>query len=179
MEIGDKIKSLRKKMDLTQEELASRSELTKGFISQLERNLNSPSVDTLKDVLEALGTNLGDFFQEKEDEQIVFTSDDYFVGVNEKMGHSMEWIVPNSVKNNMEPVLLTLEPEGESKIYSPNEGEEFGYVLQGEIKIFYGGKEFKVKKGETFYVFSDEERYIKNSSKGKSKVLWISNPPNF
>lgn len=179
MEIGDKIKSLRKKMDLTQEELASRSELTKGFISQLERNLNSPSVDTLKDVLEALGTNLGDFFQEKEDEQIVFTSDDYFVGVNEKMGHSMEWIVPNSVKNNMEPVLLTLEPEGESKIYSPNEGEEFGYVLKGEIKIFYGGKEFKVKKGETFYIFSDEERYIKNSSKGKSKVLWISNPPNF
>ena len=50
MEIGDKIKSIRKKMGLTQEELADRSELTKGFISQLERNLNSPSVDTLADL---------------------------------------------------------------------------------------------------------------------------------
>lgn len=179
MEIGDKIKSLRKKMDLTQEELASRSDLTKGFISQLERNLNSPSVDTLKDILEALGTNLGDFFQEKEDEQIVFTSEDCFVGVNEKMGHSLEWIVPNSVKNNMEPVLLTLEPEGESKVYTPNEGEEFGYVLKGEIKLYYGEKEFKLKKGETFYFFSDHERHIQNISKGQSKVLWISNPPNF
>ncbi|MDO4605399.1 MAG: helix-turn-helix transcriptional regulator, partial [Helcococcus sp.] len=80
MEIGDKIKSLRKKMGLTQEELADRSELTKGFISQLERNLNSPSVDTLADVLEALGTNLGDFFTETEEEQIIFEQEDFFVG---------------------------------------------------------------------------------------------------
>lgn len=179
MEIGERIKRLRKKMDLTQEELAERSELTKGFISQLERNLNSPSVDTLADVLEALGTNLGDFFQQKEDEQIVFSSEDFFVGTNEKLGHSMEWIVPNSVKNSMEPVLFTLEPGGESKIYSPNEGEEFGYVLKGEIKLIIGEKEYRVKKGETFYFFSDEERQIKNISKGQTKLLWISNPPNF
>lgn len=179
MEIGEKIKSLRKKLDLTQEELAERSELTKGFISQLERNLNSPSVDTLSNVLEALGTNLGEFFTDGQNEQIVFTEEDFFVGINEKLGHKMEWIIPNSVKNEMEPVILTLEKDGESKKYSPNEGEEFGYVLKGEIKLFYGNEEFRVKKGETFYIFSDEERYIKNISKGETKLLWISNPPNF
>ncbi|MFM1581127.1 helix-turn-helix domain-containing protein [Helcococcus bovis] len=179
MEIGDKIKKLRKKMDLTQEELAERSELTKGFISQLERNLNSPSVDTLADVLEALGTNLGDFFTNKEDEQIIFKEEDFFVGTNDKLGHKMEWIVPNSVKNNMEPVMFTLDRDGCSKVYTPNEGEEFGYVVKGEIKLVFGEKEYRLKKGETFYFFSDEERYIKNIYKGESKVLWISNPPNF
>lgn len=180
MEIGEKIKSLRKKMDLTQEELAERSELTKGFISQLERNLNSPSVDTLADVLEALGTNLGDFFSIKsEEEQIVFKQDDFFVGTNEKLGHKMEWIVPNSVKNSMDPVLVTFEKDGISKTYTPNEGEEFGYVLKGEIKLVYGDKEFKLKKGETFYILSDKDRYILNISKGISQVLWVSNPPNF
>ncbi|EHR35519.1 helix-turn-helix domain-containing protein [Helcococcus kunzii] len=180
MGIGEKIKRLRKKMNLTQEELAERSELTKGYISQLERDLNSPSVDTLSDVLEALGTNLGDFFSNEDtDEQIVFKRDDFFVGINEKLGHKMEWIVPNSVKNNMEPVLITLEKDGVTKTYAPNEGEEFGYVIRGEIKLFYGDRETRLKKGETFYIVSDKDRYILNASKGQSQVMWVSNPPNF
>lgn len=179
MEIGEKIKSLRKKMDLTQEELADRSELTKGFISQLERDLNSPSVDTLSNVLEALGTNLSDFFSDVENEQMVFSEEDFFVGTNDKLGHKLEWIIPNSVKNQMEPVILSLDKDGESKRYSPNEGQEFGYILEGEIKLYYGNDEYRIKKGETFYLYSDEDRYIKNIYNGESKVLWISNPPNF
>lgn len=180
MNIGYKIKMLRKKMNLTQEELAERSELTKGFISQLERDLNSPSVDTLESVLAALGTNMGKFFaEEARVEQVVFKQEDYFVGVNEKMGHQMEWIVPNSVKNDMDPVIITLEKDGVSKTYSPNDGEEFGYVLKGEVKLVYGDKEYKVKKGETFYISSEEDRYIANVSKGQSQLLWISSPPNF
>ena len=57
MDIGRKLKQLRIRNDLTLEELASRSELTKGFLSQVERNLTSPSVSTLEDILEALGTD--------------------------------------------------------------------------------------------------------------------------
>ncbi len=72
MNIGNKIKELRISNDLTLQELASRSELTKGFLSQVERNLTSPSISTLEDILEALGTNLSEFFQEDKDEQIVF-----------------------------------------------------------------------------------------------------------
>ena len=62
MDIGAKIKLLRIKNQLTLEELANRSELTKGFLSQVERNLTSPSIATLEDILEALGTSLGEFF---------------------------------------------------------------------------------------------------------------------
>ena len=62
MEIGNKIKQLRLQCDLTQEELANRCELTKGYISQLENELTSPSIATLCDILSALGTNLKDFF---------------------------------------------------------------------------------------------------------------------
>lgn len=71
MDIGAKIKRIRLSNQLTLEELANRSELTKGFLSQLERDLTSPSVATLENILEALGTNLKDFFSEDEDEQIV------------------------------------------------------------------------------------------------------------
>lgn len=60
--IGSKIRDLRIKNGLTQEELANRSELSKGFISQVESEQTSPSIATLVDILECLGTNLRDFF---------------------------------------------------------------------------------------------------------------------
>ena len=76
--IGLKIKNLRYKNGLTQEELAARCELTKGFISQLERGLTAPSVSTLEDIVECLGTNLSEFFDDDTEQKIVYTKDDYF-----------------------------------------------------------------------------------------------------
>ena len=78
MDIGKKIKELRILKGLTQEELADRAELTKGFISQVERNHTSPSIATLVDILQCLGTDLKNFFEDDEDNQIVFSKEDYF-----------------------------------------------------------------------------------------------------
>ena len=78
MDIGKKLKGLRVMKGLTQEELADRAELSKGFISQIERNLTSPSISTLMDILQCLGTDLKDFFSDSEDSQIVFKKTDYF-----------------------------------------------------------------------------------------------------
>ena len=85
MELGEKIKELRNRQGLTQEELADRAELSKGFISQLERDMTSPSIATLEDLLQCLGTTLGEFFmEEQEEEQIVFTEEDFFVKKDEE-----------------------------------------------------------------------------------------------
>ncbi|WP_301094088.1 helix-turn-helix domain-containing protein, partial [Faecalibaculum rodentium] len=79
MEIGNRLRQRRQAMGLTLEELASRSELTKGFLSQVERDLTSPSISTLEDILEALGTSLPEFFsRQQEQTQIVFTAPDWF-----------------------------------------------------------------------------------------------------
>lgn len=61
IEIGKKIRDIRTQKGLTQEELADRCELSKGFISQLERDLTSPSIATLIDILQCLGTDLKSF----------------------------------------------------------------------------------------------------------------------
>ena len=151
MNIGSKIKRLRQANGLTLEELANRSELTKGFLSQLERDLTSPSVATLEDILEALGTNLQEFFSEKPAEQIVFKKDDFFI--NEQDDYIISYIIPNAQKNEMEPILIELDKQKQSMIIDPHEGQEFGYVVQGKIKLIYGDNEFILKKGETFYEF--------------------------
>lgn len=179
MDIGKKIKRLRKKNDLTQEELAGRCELTKGFISQLERNLTSPSIATLIDILDALGTNLNEFFSDEEDEQIVFTEQDYFELENEELNHVIKWVIPNAQKNSMEPIMVELDSYGKSKLDSPHEGEEFGYVVTGNIKLHLGKDSFKVRKGESFYYKSNENHYIENVGKTKARVIWISTPPSF
>ena len=177
MDIGKKLRELRKQNDLTLEDLASRSELTKGFLSQVERNLTAPSIATLADILEALGSNLSEFFHEEEEKQIVFGVDDFFV--DEKEDYQVEWIIPNAQRNMMEPIRLTLAPGGATYPDLPHEGEEFGYVLQGSVKIHVGNKVYKAKKGESFYFTPHAKHYIEASSSSGARLIWVSTPPSF
>lgn len=177
MEIGAKIKELRMLNGLTQEELADRCELSKGFISQLERDLTSPSIATLIDILQCLGTNLREFFDETEEAQVVFSKDDYAKKEDQELNNSMEWLIPNAQKNIMEPILLTLSPGGSTYPDNPHEGEEFGYVLSGNVIIHVGGRMYKARKGESFYFVPQTEHYIE--SKSGATIIWVSSPPSF
>ena len=177
MNIGLKLKELRILKGLTQEELADRAELSKGFISQLERNLTSPSIATLLDILQCLGTTIGEFFNESPEEQIVFGKSDYFEKLDTELKNEIKWIIPNAQKNVMEPIMLTLEAEGETYPDNPHEGEEFGYVLQGSIAIHIGNKVYRAKKGESFYFVYDKKHYL--TRKSGATILWVSSPPSF
>lgn len=179
MKIGSKLKELRIMKNLTQEELADRAELSKGFISQLERDLTSPSIATLVDILQVLGTNLQEFFQDSTDEQIVFHDTDYFEKTDEHLKNKVEWIIPNAQKNIMEPIRLTLEPGGSTYPDNPHEGEEFGYVLSGSVTIHIGKKSYKAKKGESFYFTPGSTHYLEAGSKTGATLIWISSPPSF
>ena len=178
IDIGDKIKRLRLKLGLTQEELAARTELSKGFISQLERNLTSPSISTLMDILEALGTDIASFFaNDGVNEKVIFSPDDMFENADEELGVNICWLVPNAQKNALEPILVTLSENGSSVPDDPHDGEEFGYVIEGEITICLGKKKIPVKKGESFYFIPSARHYIK-SDKGAA-LIWVSTPPSF
>ena len=176
--IGKKIKNLRTLNNLTQEELASRCDLTKGYISQLENDLTSPSIATLVDILDVLGTNLNEFFSSDTiSEKIVFTKEDYFSKNNEY--GVITWLITNAQKNEMEPILLNLYPNQETPHDYPHEGEEFGFVLEGSILVCLDNQKFKCKKGESFYYSSNKTHYLKNTSSTNAKIIWISSPPNF
>lgn len=179
MEIGSKIRELRNQKGLTQEELADRCELSKGFISQVENDLTSPSIATLIDILQCLGTNLKNFFNDDDDEQIVFSNEDFFEKTDTELRNKVEWIIPNAQKNMMEPIRVTLEPGGSTYPDQPHEGEEFGYILSGAVTIVIGNRSMKAKKGEAFYYTPNSEHYIKAGSKSGAVFLWVSTPPNF
>ncbi|KXG76834.1 helix-turn-helix domain-containing protein [Thermotalea metallivorans] len=179
MKIGEKLKRLRILNELTQDELAQRCDLTKGFISQIERDLTSPSIATLIDILEALGTDIKNFFNEELEDKIVFTEEDIYSSENEDLGYKISWLIPNAQKNIMEPILITLNPHSTSNIESPHKGEEFGYVLKGNINVCVGKNKFKVKKGESFYFKSNKTHFLENPYHKPATILWVASPPSF
>ena len=179
MKIGNKIRRLRLQRGLTQEELANRCELSKSFISLLERDLTSPSLDTLSDLLETLGSDLPTFFRE-QDEKLVFGAEDIFVKEDpEGMKGLIKWLIPSAQKNQMEPILVALGPGGETDEDDPHEGEEFGYVLSGTIKIVLGDRAERVRRDESFYYRPTAPHKLVNAGKGVCRVLWVSTPPSF
>ena len=129
--------------------------------------------------MEALGTNLSEFFAEESDEKVVFKDDDVFIKREEDYKMTIKWIIPNAQKNEMEPIIVELEPGGTSYKDTPHAGEEFGYVLDGEIELYYGKRKLLIKKGESFCFKPNKDHYIKNKALIISKLLWVSTPPSF
>ena len=178
MLLGEKLKDLRLACELTQEELADRCELTKGYISQLENDLTSPSIATLIDILAALGTDIKEFFSDTEEvEKYSFNKNEFIEKVTDE--YVLNWLVPNAQKNAMEPVHMVLKPNGSTDEDFPHEGEEFGYVIRGEIVLLIGKKRTKVKEGESFYYAANKVHQIINKTNKEAEFIWVSSPPSF
>ena len=141
------------------------------------RGTRRPSIQTLLDVLSALGTTAAEFFAEEEEEQVVFTRDDFFEKDAEE--HVITWLVPNSQRNEMEPILITVHPGAASVKDMPHEGEEFGWVKRGSIVLHLGKREFTAKEGDAFYYVCDKVHYIENRSAEDAEVIWVASPPTF
>ena len=179
MEIGSKIKNLRLLNGLTQEELGDRCELSKGFISLLESDKTSPSMATLEDILSALGTDFAHFFREESAEKVVYGKDDFSVKRDQELKNEICWLIPNSQKNEMEPILITIEPGGSTYPDNPHEGEEVGYVIEGVITIVIDEERYQARKGESFYLSCDKPHFLENNTGRPAKAIWISSPPSF
>lgn len=179
MDIGKKVKDLRVRLGLTQEDLADRAELSKGFISQVERGLTSPSIATLEELLECLGTTLKDFFADVAEPKTVCKKQDMYIKEDAERKTQIVWLLPGAQGCSLEPILLTIEPGGSTWPDPPHEGDEFGYVLVGTVTLHLGDKKHKVKRGESFFYSPKHTHHLENTGGAPARVLWVSSPPTF
>ena len=175
LQIGEKIKALRLSSDLTQAELADRAGLTKGFISQLENEQTSIQIDSLADLLEALGVSIAGFFGDTE-EKVVFAPEER-VNLENKGAVSFELMIPSSTNNLMDPILLELSPGEKLDEQEPHPGEQFGFVLKGLATLKLNGKSYRVPKGHCFYFESNRSQQICNNGSSAMQLLWVTTPP--
>jgi len=179
VKIGERLKRLRMINSLTQEELASRADLTKGYISQLENDTTCPSIATLKDLLDVFGVSLQEFFSEQSEAEVVFGAKARVRPTEDDGALTVELLVPGAQGREMDPAMVTLAPGAELEEQDFHEGEEFGYVLAGRVRLRLDDKAYTVKKDECFYFASDKRHSIKNIGKGPAKILWVVTPPIF
>ena len=159
---------------LTQEELAERTDLSRSFISQLESNKTSPSIDTLETILRALGTDLKHFFSDFEDDKVVFKKEERVPVYDLPDGVKMHYLMVGVEDKSIDPMLVELDPGAQTEEEDYHEGSEFGYVIDGKIELYLDGTKYKLKKGDSFYYTADRKHYIKNPDKKKKAiVLWM------
>ena len=176
LEIGQKIKALRLASELTQSELAARARLTKGFISQFERDQTSISLDSLLDILDALGVTITEFFGDIGQPRKTFAPRDR-ISLTEKGIEKFEILVAGSTNNLMDPIIIKLAPGESLPEDGPHYGEEFGYVLSGTLTLIIGKKSYKLPPRHCFYFEAEEKHQFINRGKAKVTVLWVTSPP--
>ena len=176
LEIGQKIKGMRLSAELTQAELAARASLSKGFISQIEHDNVSISLDSLVDILDALGSTIVEFFSEGESPKVVFSPKDR-IPVSGRGASRFEILVAGSTNNEMDPFFVRFVRGESFETEEPHVGEEFGFVLSGALTLELSGKKQKVLAKSCFYFESNQPHRLLNTSERDVSFIWVTAPP--
>jgi len=173
--IGAHLRQLREKRKLSLAQVAKAVGISVGFLSALERSQMSGSVGTLRKLARFYKTNILDFFnaagaskQVRADERKVLEAGP---GVRMEL---LAW--GNTV---MEPHLFRVAPNSGSGDSYTHAGEEFLYILRGELAITVNDEQFHLKPGDSFYFESAMPHQWKNPGRTETWVLWVNTPPTF
>ncbi len=174
--IGVRLRQLRAQRRLSLAQVATAVGISIGFLSALERSHMSASVGTLRKLARFYQTNILDFFDPTESNSRLVHPDKRKV-LQAGPGVRMELLAwGNTV---MEPHLFRIAPHAGSGDAYAHEGEEFLYVLRGELRIALDGEEYRLKPGDSFYFESDTPHRWSNPGRTETWVLWVNTPPTF
>ncbi|MEG6507405.1 XRE family transcriptional regulator [Methyloligella sp. 2.7D] len=181
--VGNEIRLLRKARDKTIAELSEATGLSKGYLSQVERGISSPSVNALYGISRALGVTISWFFppaSEGEDElrDIVVRADKRRT-LRFSTGITDELLSPN-LGGEIELLRCTFEPHSESgpEPYT-HRGEEAGIVVSGTLHLWIGDQHVVLNKGDSFSFKSNVPHRYANPSSEETVVIWSITPPSY
>ncbi|MGA8868919.1 MAG: cupin domain-containing protein [Candidatus Sulfotelmatobacter sp.] len=174
--IGVHLRQLRAKRGLSLAHVARAVGISVGFLSALERSQMSGSVGTLRKLARFYRTNILDFFDASEASRRQVRPGERKV-LEAGPGVRMELLAWGNTM--MEPHLFRVAPESGSGDPYTHEGEEFLYVLRGELAITLHDDEYRLKPGDSFYFESATPHRWKNPGQTETWVLWVNTPPTF
>jgi DNA-binding transcriptional MerR regulator/mannose-6-phosphate isomerase-like protein (cupin superfamily) len=174
--IGPRLRQLRAQRGAGLAEVAAAAGISVGFLSAIERSQMSASVGTLRRLARYYRKNILDFFDPTESNTRLVRPAKRKV-LEAGPGVRMELLAwGNTV---MEPHLFRIAPQADSGEPYAHEGEEFLFVLRGELKIALADEEYHLKRGDSFYFESATPHHWKNPGRGETWLLWVNTPPTF
>ncbi len=174
--VGPRLRRLRTQHGRSLAQVASAAGISVGFLSALERSQMSASVGTLRRLARYYRTNILDFFDATElNTRLVRPTKRKVLEAGP--GVRMELLAWGD--KVMEPHLFRIKPNSGSGESYAHEGEEFLFVLRGELKISLAAEEYHLKRGDSFYFESATPHHWKNPGRGETWLLWVNTPPTF
>ena len=182
LDVGKKIRRLRKAEGLTLKELAEKVQLSESFLSQVERGITSPSITSLKRIGDILGATIASFFESGlEKGKTLFFNRNQTEGLRSELSKAKFFLLgPRTPRALMAPYVIEMEP-GSTEGLRPysHQGEEFAMVLEGTVEIKAKGETYLLRKGDAVYFDSSFPHGWSNKSKKTAVVLWICSPSTF
>ena len=186
MRIGEKIKKLREEKGMSLGELAEKSGFSSALLSQIENHMISTPLGTLIKIAQAMDVAIGHFFEDKAEAPFVIVRATERRHVSRvaskggvKYGYSYESLAQDKKNRYMEPFLVTLEPatRKDRNAYS-HEGEEFIFVLEGEMEVTLEDHTDLLKPGDCIYFDSRLRHRVECVGQGETKILAVIHAPH-
>ncbi len=183
MDIGHKLRTIRKQRGLSQRELAARAGLTNGTISLIEKNRTSPSVASLKSLLDAIPISMAEFFSTLEDSQAikVFYKADEFTEIAPVHDGQVSLRQLGNAEHHALQVLHETYPAGADtgpELLS-HEGEEAGIIVRGSVEVTVDGNVAVLNPGDGYLFDSRLPHRFRNISDEVCVVISACTPPSF
>jgi transcriptional regulator with XRE-family HTH domain len=180
MELGNKIRKLRRTQNISIEQLSEKTGLSTGLISQIERDITGPSLASMWKIAQALNVPLNYFFDEDNDKNPIVRKDSRKKIMLPNSNITYELLSPDLKDRKIECLLVEIQPgECSADEQIGHEGEECGYVIKGKLKVKWGTKEYLLDEGDSIYFDSTiPHRYV-NIGDDVCISIWSMVPPSF
>lgn len=179
--IGRHLRRERLERGLTLEQLADRTGLSRSYLSNVERDVNSPTINTLRTIVDALGTTLSRLFHAVESEQRVLTRPDQRVELTRAGVEGVTYTLLNPEHGGrLEMMLLEVAPgAGSGDRPHTHAGEEVGVLLSGELDYWVDGVHHRLQPGDCVSFPSSTPHRYSNPGEVPAVCVWAETPPSF
>ena len=177
MNLGYILRKHRKSLKLTMKEVAEKAKISEGFLSQIENNVNTPSVDTLMSICNAIGINAGDVLNqvEKQEKYVLIRKNEWQDFDIPKSGFATRRFYAPEDRTIIDTSILTIEP-GKSIPVRKNvrNSQELLTILEGHVELELGDDKIELLQGDSIhYISNPSKQKILGIDKNRSVVLWV------
>ena len=185
IKIGLRIRHARLTRGLRLREVADQAGCSESLISKIENDRLVPSLNVLHRITAVLGLTVGQLFlREREPGGVVSRAGERPVVTLDRLrqgpGIALERLIPYDPVHLLQGSIHIVAPgAGSREALITHEGEEVGYVIEGELELFVGDETFLVSEGDSFCFRSETPHGYRNRGLGPARVIFINTPPTF
>ena len=176
LKVGARLRTLRRERGLTIEQIAAAAGLTKGFISQLERDTTTPSISSLARICDALGVRMSDVFESADTDAVRLIRRGERQATDWNPNH---FLLSPLQERRLQAIESSIPPNGNAgdELYSFPGDVEFVYVLAGALELRVGGETYVLRQGDALtYPLREPHTWANPSGDEPARVLWVAVP---